>query len=496
MIRLSKIETVRRSVQKIKSYLKKHHLHFVFFNTKSWGKSTQDRVSHETIFEELDQVTCSGTTDFSCIIPTMEHQIGEDTISIIISDGYHTTLNNDENTLENVKEKLLHKFNYAIGMGSEFDHDLLSAISQQTIISNSQHNIFDFLFTSTPPKTTKIPSDTFFVCNTNYIVNSDIHHSDENLSDIPSLQHSFCKEYTLIENMAESRKKTYLFVLDVSGSMDDSFLYSNNNDNYNIINNHYIETTDPYLFDKFKNDTVIQIPYLPQVGFKLLVESDSASENQDLIKLLDERSSSAADEIFITCKCIYELRYMKTLEDRMSFLYKLAFDKQYHNSHVSIFVQHTYNNLLTATEKTFNVLLHTPIHEIRNLTDNQTTEPITNVNRKCKICFQKDSCIVLSCLHSVSCFDCTLGMIHSTNLKLQCPICREQILWARQLYFRKKKHVNDDERSCLRCEINLSDVFYNPCSHILFCSKCSNSNIVKCQICALDIKSSHKIIQS
>lgn len=492
---LSKIQTVRRSVHKIKSYLKKHHLQFVFFNSKCWGVSTHDSVSHETIFEQLDEVTCSGTTDFSCIIPTIEHHVGEDTISIIISDGYHTTLNDNKHTLQNVKDKLFHKFNYAIGIGSDFDNDLLSTISEQIInSSNRNYNIFDFLFISNP-KTTKIPSDTFFVCNTHYTVHSDIctEKTHDDLSDISYLPHSSCKEYALVDTGENiDKKKTYLFVLDVSGSMDDSFLYSNNN-HANIHNN---DDIDPYLFSKFTDDTMIEIPYLPHIGFNLLLEdTGKTDDNPDISKFLGGSTLwSAADEVFLTCKAIYELQYIQTRADRLSLFYKLAFEKQYHDSHVLTFVQHTYNKCLTENEKKFNVLLHTPIHEIRNITNNQDTEPIKNFNRKCKICFQKDSDIVLSCLHSVSCFDCTLGMIK--NHHLQCPICRDTTLWARQLYFRTRDSETDDVRACLRCKVNLSDVFFNPCNHIFFCNRCSISNVVKCQICSLAIQSTHRIMQS
>ena len=184
-----------------------------------------------------------------------------------------------------------------------------------------------------------------------------------------------------------------------------------------------------------------------------MLESNPGGHDDDILKFVEE--ASPADEIFLTCKAIYELKYIQKRVDRLSLFYKLAFEKQYHDSHVLNFVQHTYDKYFNDNEKQFNVLLHTPIHEIQNLTNNQETEPIKNFNRKCKICFQTDSNIVLSCLHSLSCFDCTLSMMN--NHRLKCPICRTDV-WARQLYFRTRESETDDERACLRCSESLGRV--------------------------------------
>ena len=498
---MSKIETVRRSLNKVKTYLNDHHLHFVFFNSKSWGFSTENNCfSHEYIYKQLDDVICSGTTDFSTLIPVMETKFGEDnTTSIIISDGYHTTFNSNDNDLSNIKERLLNKFNYAIGMGTDFDQDLLSTISRQCIINNSQENIFDFMFTSKKPKIAKIPSDTFFVCDTHYIIDNSDKDIDNDFTHFDSFQHVTCKEYNVKESSENVDrflpKKTYIFCLDVSGSMDDSFLYSNDTTttSSNSSPTHH-RFDDQYLFDKFPDDTIIQIPYLPKIGVKLFMEiNNNCCYHHNILQLPSSSSLSAADEIFLVCKTIYELQYIQSKKDRMTLLYNLSFKKKFNDTNLVPFVKHTYKKLLTASEHAFNLLLNNPINEITHIIDD-STEPIAELNRKCKICYQTETNIVLSCHHAPSCFDCTCDMISSETLTLKCPICRQHVNWARQLHFRKKRNINDDERSCLKCEVNLSDVFFNPCSHILFCSTCSASAQVQCRICGLDIQSTHKII--
>ena len=63
-----------------------------------------------------------------------------------------------------------------------------------------------------------------------------------------------------------------IFFVDVSGSMDDGFLFCNNDVNM-------IQNTHRYSYDKFNCDTSIQIPFLPKIGFKLILQSDNESSS-------------------------------------------------------------------------------------------------------------------------------------------------------------------------------------------------------------------------
>ena len=208
---MSKIETVRKSFDKVKDHLIDHNLSFIFFNASSWSFSTlNNNMTHDDIFHQLQNVNCSGTTDFSTLIPFIDN-IGENDISIIISDGYHTTCDND-NKLPYIK-KLLHKFNYGIGIGSDFDHDLLSTISERCIFNNNtKGNIFDFLFLQDSPKTAVIPSNTFFVCDTDYIIkdNNNLKLDTNLLENTVYKQHIYCEEYTIKENF-KTNKTHYFF---------------------------------------------------------------------------------------------------------------------------------------------------------------------------------------------------------------------------------------------------------------------------------------------
>ena len=172
---MSKIINVRNSIKKIKQNLELNELSCIFFNNNSYlYTSLEDDhyyMSHDEIFDKINNIRCSSCTDFSKIETSLENLESinnftwENTISILISDGHHTVDN--FRSVDYVKEKFNKKFDYCIGIGHEFDSNLLNDISKSFLTSNDD-NLFQFLFDYEDEIFVFIEKNKFFVTDKSF----------------------------------------------------------------------------------------------------------------------------------------------------------------------------------------------------------------------------------------------------------------------------------------------------------------------------------------
>ncbi len=468
---MSKILNIRNSLKRIKHYLFMHDFTCILFNNDSKIYSTLKTsddfsTSHDEILKKIYSIRCSSITDFSKIetsinkLETLVNYDSSKVISVIVSDGYHT-IDNDK-TVEEIKNIFFKKFNYSIGIGNEFDSNLLSSMSEHFIIQNNSH-LFDFLFNLNMITRIKIPKSTFFVSNKKYTIVEDqtmeedkCHYRKTEKSE-KNIKQTFMNQVMEDSNHV---KKHFVFIIDISGSMDESIydcLLTNDREDF------------IFYYDEFENDTLISCS---EDDFQIFLENDS-NHHVEIYKNYN-LNYNPIDEVLYTCKSLYNVQ--KDDANRLEKLFKMNHNL-YRNEKLKRFVNHKYNSLLTFAEKKMNTLLHEtititymdsniiPIHEVSN----------ENI---CSICMTQTRNILFSCHHVACCFDCVLKLLEPLDPP-SCPICRQNITWLRHIIY-----PNTNRLSCIQCNVNLSDIYQNPCNHILYCTKCCNVDDYKfCSIC-------------
>ena len=151
-----------------------------------------------------------------------------------------------------LRRRLRKRFDHSIGLGNEVDKDLLEKLSKNSHEVQNEF-MFSFLnidFFSNENNFIHIPENTFFVSLQEYR-QSEITETRDNktfqVTENGSLQDTF--QYT--ENIVpiDGEKKHYIFVIDISGSMDDTFNSRLLEDFYQEINYFYQkQITSPSTF--------------------------------------------------------------------------------------------------------------------------------------------------------------------------------------------------------------------------------------------------------
>lgn len=455
---MSKIYNVRRAFQRIFNDLIHHDISCIFFNNDVKVMTTLEdseyKVDHSIILQTILNIRCASITDFSKIIEGLEKLNIKDYISVLVSDGYHTVDNERGITPEDIHLQLHKKFNYSIGLGNDYDRTLLSNISKE-LYENQSETMFQFLNGYLKKKENNsiiLEPNTFFVSFQEfYIVDN---HQDEettlkkyNLIEKGQNQETYeIKENTMI---TEKEKKHFLFIIDISGSMDDTF-------HSRIMENFY---NDVHIYYGNTEKTRKKIKFYDSQS-KILVEKKN-----------DENQSSENDIIFDICQEIYNIEKDPSL--KMERLYSL-YHKNISNTILKKFIRKKYNELLSTEEKKMVVLLHNEINsKINHKEIYQEYEPI------CSICYQNPKEILFSCFHTVSCKDCSLKIIN--RIHPTCPICRKEIEWLRIIKMKEK---------CIHCSENIPTIYQEPCSHILYCSECfrKENNKLQCKECFIIIE--------
>lgn len=468
---MSKIYNIRNSFRRIKNYLSIHDFTCILFNNESKIYSTlktsdEFSTNHDEILQKILSIRCSSITDFAKIqtsmdkLETLVNYDSSNIISIIISDGYHT-IENDKSVNE-IKQIFFKKFNYSIGIGNDFDSNLLSEISENFIIQNNNH-LFDFLFDVDTITKCKIPKSKFFVSNKKYNILS-ANDEEEDKRHLYKTEYSEKNmKYTFLNHLQEDSniiKKHFVFIIDISGSMDDSIYDSLlTNDKEDFL----------FYYDRFDEDTIITSS---EDDFQIFVENDS-NHQVEIYKNYNQYYNPI-DEILYTCKSLFNIHINDM--NRLEKLFKMNHNL-YRNENLKQFVKYKYNSLLSFAEKKMNTLLHEnitvtymdsniiPIHEVCN----------ENI---CSICLINTKNILFSCHHVACCFDCVLKLLEPLETP-SCPICRQNITWLRHII-----NPNVNNLSCIQCNVNLGDIYQNPCNHILYCIKCCNIEDYKyCTIC-------------
>ncbi len=476
---MSKILNVRNSIKKIRENLQSHDFTCIFFNNNSSLYTTfqnnDDFMNHNDIFDKINNIRCSSITDFSKIEGSLEKLENikdfcwENTTSILISDGYHTMDN--FRTVDYVKTKFENKFDYTIGIGNEFDSILLNHISK-TFLTQNDNNLFKFLFPYEDFVHILIPKESFFVCNKNFETISVDETMNLSETDVFSTSSNDFVEkkkfYNFKQNTSHESRHHYLFIIDISGSMDDSIYSCLLHDEEELY----------FFYDKFDKDTMIQVKD-PEVEIYFEKKSLPCTIYQDYkIDTYHEYN-----EILVTCKSIFQMDTDPTI-NKLEFLFKLNHNL-YRQNNLKKFVEAKYNSILSPSEKRMNLLLNENL-TVTYMDSNVKTITEISVENRCSICLSKPKNILFSCHHVACCFDCVLQLLEPYDIP-SCPICRSNIEWIRYI-----KNYDSNNIACKKCKKNLGDVFQNPCSHIVYCSECCDSNEY-CAICDKKIERITKV---
>ena len=252
---MSKIYNVRKAFHRIFNDLSQHEVSCIFFNNDVKVMTTlgeyEYSTDHSILLQTIQNIRCSSITDFSKILEGID-KLGVkkmddlDTISIIISDGYHTIDNETGISLDTVIQKLKKYFHYSIGLGNDYDRNLLENISQE-FYSNQTETMFYFLdkyFKKKKNNYIIIEPDTFFLSFQEFkmkeIHTDDILYEDITLQEEGNYQKTFKINSSYYDTIF--KKKHFLFVIDISGSMDDTFHSRIMETFYNDININYNES--------------------------------------------------------------------------------------------------------------------------------------------------------------------------------------------------------------------------------------------------------------
>lgn len=464
---MSKIYNVRKAFQRIFNDLNQHEVSCIFFNNDVKVMTTLEEseyfTDHSLLLQTIQNIRCSSITDFSKILDGIEKlDIKKfkdlDTISIIISDGYHTIDNDTRISLDEIIEKLKDYFDYSIGLGNDYDKNLLENISKE-FYSNQTETMFYFLekyFRKKKDNFIIIEPNTFFLSFQEFKIKDlkDNNFIQENISSIE--EGNYQNTYEINSSYYDTilKKKHFLFVIDISGSMDDTFHSRIMENFYNEVNIFYNHTGNSKKIIEFYD-----------LNSKIIIEKKEIEFKEEYL--------TENDQIIDICKDIYKIELNP--EKKWKKLYEL-YNKDIKNQILKKFIRKKYNLLLTNEEKKMIVLLHNDITINKNINDN------TNYNDNiCSICYINSREILLSCFHISSCLDCSLKIINSMNtISPQCPVCRKTIEWIRFIKLKQSQ--------CICCQKNTACIFQEPCSHILFCKDCFSKNTNNCIECKDIIK--------
>ena len=436
---MSKIYNVRKAFQRIFNDLSQHEVSCIFFNNDVKVMTTLGELEYSTdhslLLQTIQNIRCSSITDFSKILEGID-KLGIkkidnlETISIIISDGYHTIDNDTGISLDTIIQKLEKYFHYSIGLGNDYDKNLLENISKE-FFSNQTETMFYFLDKYFKKKKNNffiMEPDTFFLSFQEFkmkdIHTDDIFYGDTTLQEEGNYQKTFKINSSYYDTILN--KKHFLFVIDISGSMDDTFHSRIMETFYNDVNIHYNYSGNSQKMIEFYD-----------INSKIIVE-----KKQIKTKYLSEN-----DQILDICKNIYQIE--KNKETKWKRLYEL-YNRDIENQILKKFIRKKYNSLLTNDEKKLIVLLH------NDMKMNKLTNDTTNLNDNiCTLCYENHRNILLSCFHVSSCLDCTLKIMKSIHtINPQCPVCRKIIEWARFIKIETKK--------CIQCSENIACIYQEP----------------------------------
>lgn len=460
---MSKIYKVRKAFHKIFSHLKHHEVTCIFFNNDVKILSTlqeyEFHVDHYVLYHTVQNIKCSSITNFSKIIEGMNEieslECPLPTTSIVISDGYHTVDDETNIPLSEISNTLANKFDHSIGLGNDFDQDLLRTISNEFHETQNEF-MFNFLnldFYYNANNYIHIPLDTFFVSLQEFHQEPITDEEYNDSFELPSLQRTengkFQTTYQFEETMVPtvSDKKHYIFVIDISGSMDDCFHSRLVESFYSDVNFFYNTTTNrPIKLSFYDRNPTIYIGHS-------IDESQTETEN---------------DRIFSVCKEIHELETKR--ENVSERIYELH-NREYSNVTLKKFIKKKFNQLLNATEQKLIMLLHQPIGATPYM---NSTSVYQDHLELCPLCADRERNILFSCCHIVCCFECIYKILQ-TN-KNQCPICRQPFSWLRKCIFHQNK------MECIRCHRNTVNIFQEPCQHTIICNECWTED-TQCILC-------------
>jgi hypothetical protein len=469
---MTKISNIRNSFKKIEKRLLDHDISCIFFNNHSTISTTIPNKdctrTHQEIFEQVRTVRCQSITDFSKIeecLQQIEHVYNDsNTISIIISDGYHTNDETNGKTTDEIKQLFFKRFDYSLGIG-DFDSNLLQDISKECL-EKKDNNLFHFLFNTSLFIKVKIPKDVFFVSDQKYTFESTENEDKPYTEIVSETWENDLKESLLDTKSDDSNIKTdrfhYIFIIDNSGSMDDGL--------YSILLQPYFDQQaheENFYYDKFHEDK------------NIIINQDQASiymKYNDRFEFENVQQVGTFSDIVNTCFSLYESESM-SITEKLDRLYTIK-NFEYKNKILENFVKFKYETLLSNAERRYNSLLHESMTtRSSSITSSHTKMSDVELISSCSICMTKEKNILFSCSHVACCSDCVRIMLESIRI-MKCPICRQSVKWIRKIYY------DTNFLTCRRCNVNLADCYQNPCEHTLYCVACCDSNEYKyCSIC-------------
>jgi hypothetical protein len=248
---MSKIGVIKETLENVFSSIDSKNINItcIFFNNEYHIATTLDmdssyriktRLSITDMIQSIRKIKCNGYTDFDQISTALEKipLTNDKMISIIATDGYHTSYlhNTDE-----IGVRFENFFDLSIGIGhttEDFDKVLVQYISKDFIfgscstivqsaiygyighVENNKSKLFHFLF---PPNTDLLLLDSF---KKEYIEEPKF---DNSITKNNKILYSWSEGNTI--NLCQVLMKTnklevkepihLIFVIDVSGSMDD-----------------------------------------------------------------------------------------------------------------------------------------------------------------------------------------------------------------------------------------------------------------------------------
>lgn len=457
---LSKIELLQRGFHNIKNLLHQHSLSCFFFNNSLQLYSTCSKdsfpfatfhthfdMSHNDLYHEIDNVKCRNITDFSMIswgIKTFASDSME-TIKIIISDGFHTEYSKP---IDDVKQFLFKKFDYAIGLGnheSDFDKIFLESIGKQFYFHCVTEPFdFGFLRNSLPEYIELPPSSKVLTCTDLCTQKNDNPGllSKPFIVEHKGIYHE--KRRYVVEESKVEHTKHYIFFIDISGSMDNRILQSSIVTNYYKNCNYRIETTrDEWTKIPIYNTQELIIVTSNHVSLDKKDNEDQSDVMIRIVTKLDELKEE---------KTRKKIDYIMKYEAEVDTLGHVNFKKYFHKQYYSI---------LSNAERTYLKLSNSfPV------VSTKVCEPIENMESfspQCVICYENEKTELFNCLHFVSCYRCCLKLI-GNKLTVECPICREEVSWIGT----SKKRTD----TCEECQKIRPSVFSYPSGEIILCQNC------------------------